>query len=107
MSASSGWISGAGTPSASSCSASWTCAAFTWAKSGEAVLVGQPVDVVEHRRRGDGQRLVQLEHPDERSLAVDHRHVPQAVPAHEADGPVELVVGADREHGGVMMVLTG
>ena len=99
MSAISAWISGAGTPSASSRSASPTCAALTSPRPVHAVLVGQPVDVVDHRSGRDRQRLVQLEHADDGARPVDHRHVTQSVPAHEADGAVELVVGADGEHG--------
>ena len=99
MSAISAWISGAGTPSASSRSASRTCAALTSAEAGHAVLVGQPVDVLDHRPGGHRQRLMQLEHADDRPGRVDHGHVAQPMPAHEADSTIELVVGADGEHG--------
>ena len=73
------WISGAGTRSASRSLGELHLRRLDLAQAREAVLVGQPVDVLDQARRGGRQRVVQMEHADERAAAVDHRHVAQPV----------------------------
>ena len=61
----------------------------------DAVVAGEDVDLADEALRRDGQRVVQVEHPDEPAGAVHHRHVAKAVAAHARDGVVEVFVGRD------------
>ena len=57
--------------------------------------MGQPLDLLDQPGVGGGERGVEIEHAGERAGAVDHRHVAQPAPPHEADRLVERLVERD------------